>query len=1043
MKKGILSLMLVPVLLVTILPMPTRAATEFTPIWPLANGHVVGGLDYYSGGGSHNGIDINADSSGYMYQDVYAIADGTVYFASGTECTHENQGAYHACPGSDTWGNRVCIKHTVNGATYYSVYAHLKYGSVTVSSGSTVKQGQKIGQMGSSGGSTGHHLHLEIWSGAYGDKNSKNANSFDYYTNNPNALNGLKFNSGLASTSTRYGSWIKDNCTLSGSYYVYNYETSTTYTVTYDANGGTGAPAATYIYNRGMLSTEVPVRDGYAFLGWSTNKYATTAEYRSGDNITATSDITLYAVWQEYPTIPSEEIGGTCGENLTWVLDSDGTLSISGTGAMGGYSNNQDVPWFECRENITRVVIEEGVTNISWCAFFECSNLVSIVIPDSVTSIDDGAFTYCSSLTGVTIPGSVTNIGNGAFIECSGLTSVTMSEGVTNIAESAFRDCCSLTSVVLPASIISIGDGAFRECSSLTDVYYGGSMEELNNISYIGGYNQYLGRATFHYDTTPPTASGFCGENLTWMLDEEGILTIVGAGEMTNFEFGGAPWFAYRENIFSIVMEAGVTSIGSNAFLYCINLAGISIPKGITNIGTNAFRGCIGLTDIVIPEGITSIGDWAFEQCIGLSSIVIPEGVTSIEPDTFNDCSSLTSVHLPVSIASIGSSAFYACTNLTDIYYSGTEAQWNVITIGEYNYLDRATIHFTKTPPAEDDKPAVPPVGSNPFADVAEDAYYYAPVQWAVANNITNGMDASHFAPDGTCTRAQIVTFLWRASGSPAPTSYYSPFSDVPAGQWYSEAVLWAVEKGITTGTSATTFSPDAGCTRGQVATFLWRSQTLPASVMPVNSFTDIDPNAYYYNAVLWAVENGITNGTSTTTFSPDATCTRGQIVTFLYRNDSVQQHINRYTFHCEDISWSEANERAEAMGGHLVHLNSIGEMGYLMARIYEMDYESSNYILLGGRRNLDEQEYYWRETDGSKAGGSLNAESGWEKALWLMGEPSLGYAGEWEDVMAMQYSDKDGRWGWNDVPDDLPNTILKNDPSKLGTIVYIVEYED
>ena len=329
-------------------------------------------------------------------------------------------------------------------------------------------------------------------------------------------------------------------------------------------------------------------------------------------------------------------------------------------------------------------------------------------------------------------------------------------------------------------------------------------------------------------------------------------------------------------------------------------------------------------------------------------------------------------------------------------------------------------------------------LGNNPFVDVQPNMWFYDSVLWAVENGITTGMTETTFVPDGTCTRAQIVTFLWRAKGCPEPISSDNPFTDVFYTDYYYKAVLWAMEKGITTGTSDTTFSPEDGCTRGQVATFLWRSQTTPASVNPVNSFVDIDPNAYYYNAVLWAVENGITNGTSTTTFAPDQICTRGQIVTFLYRNDTVQQSINRYTYHCEDVSWTEANERAKTLGGHLVHIDSVGEMGYLMARIYEMDYEAK-YTLLGGKRDLDGAEYYWVDTDGNKVGGSLNDESNWANALWLCGEPSLEYAGHQEDVMSMQYSDSDGRWGWNDLPDE----VLEEDSSKKGNIVYIVEYED
>ena len=171
----------------------------------------------------------------------------------------------------------------------------------------------------------------------------------------------------------------------------------------------------------------------------------------------------------------------------------------------------------------------------------------------------------------------------------------------------------------------------------------------------------------------------------------------------------------------------------------------------------------------------------------------------------------------------------------------------------------------------------------NFFVDVPAGDYYYDAVLWAAENGITGGVDDTHFAPTATCTRAQAVTFLWRAAGSPAPESSVNPFTDVNAGSYYYDAVLWAVEQGITKGTSDTTFSPNANCTRAQIVTFLWRSQKFPAAD-GVNPFTDVAADAYYADAVLWAAESGVTSGTTATTFSPNATCTRAQIVTFLYR---------------------------------------------------------------------------------------------------------------------------------------------------------------
>ena len=177
-----------------------------------------------------------------------------------------------------------------------------------------------------------------------------------------------------------------------------------------------------------------------------------------------------------------------------------------------------------------------------------------------------------------------------------------------------------------------------------------------------------------------------------------------------------------------------------------------------------------------------------------------------------------------------------------------------------------------------------PKSGAMPFGDVAADAYYHDAVLWAVENGITKGTSDTTFSPDSKCTRAQIVTFLWRAAGSPEPETTSSPFTDVQAGSYYYDAVLWAVGQGITAGTSATTFSPDATVTRSQTMTFLWRQADSPV-VNYSMPFADVAGDAYYVEAVRWAVSEGVTSGTSATTFSPESACTRGQIVTFLYRD--------------------------------------------------------------------------------------------------------------------------------------------------------------
>lgn len=191
----------------------------------------------------------------------------------------------------------------------------------------------------------------------------------------------------------------------------------------------------------------------------------------------------------------------------------------------------------------------------------------------------------------------------------------------------------------------------------------------------------------------------------------------------------------------------------------------------------------------------------------------------------------------------------------------------------------------TQTKTVETPKLERPAPTENPFTDVRESEYYYNAVLWAVTNGVTSGTSATTFSPADGCTRAQVVSFLWRAAGKPAPTGRNNPFADVKENEYYYNAVLWAVEQGITAGTSLTAFSPNATCTRAQIVTFLWRFAGQPEPSTASNPFQDVSAQAYYAKAVLWAAENAVTSGTSNTTFSPDATCTRAQVVTFLYRD--------------------------------------------------------------------------------------------------------------------------------------------------------------
>ena len=350
---------------------------------------------------------------------------------------------------------------------------------------------------------------------------------------------------------------------------------------------------------------------------------------------------------------------GTCGDDLTWVLTQDGTLTISGTGEMAYYYGSDTAPWYKNQENIVNVVVTSGVTSIGNYAFWGCSSLTSVRIPESVTSIGWGAFQGCSSLTGITLPAGVTSIEDCVFSGCSSLSSITIPDGVTRIGDWAFQGCSGLTSITIPDGVTSIGNGAFWGCSNLTSVRIPESVTSI-------GWDAFSGCSSLSSITLPA-----------------GVTSI------------GEDAFYGCSGLSSIMIPEGVTKIGYAAFQGCSSLTSITIPKGVTSIEDSAFYGCSSLTSITIPAGVTSIGEGVFYGCSSLTSITIPESVTSIGECAFYCCRSLTSATIPVSVTRIDEGAFYCCIELKDIYYGGAKTDWNQIDIAKGNAsLLNATIHY-------------------------------------------------------------------------------------------------------------------------------------------------------------------------------------------------------------------------------------------------------------------------------------------------------------------------------------------------------------
>ncbi len=338
----------------------------------------------------------------------------------------------------------------------------------------------------------------------------------------------------------------------------------------------------------------------------------------------------------------------------------------------------------------------------------------------------------------------------------------------------------------------------------------------------------------------------------------------------------GVETFWGNKDIISVTLPKSMESSG--IFRGCENLEKIALHDSLKRLDYYAFTGCFSLKEIVIPESVTEIGWDVFENCKKLKTIVIPKNVKVINPTTFAGCSGLTAIYLPAGLEKISYGATSGCTSLKDVYFAGTEEQWKSIPKenkdGDNDPLFNATMHYNYTGNTD-------PTPSTDFTDVKSTDYFADAVNWAVESGITAGTGGGKFSPGKTCTRDQIVTFLYRANGSPEVT-VTDQFADMPKSEEFRRAISWAVEKDVTSGTGGGKFSPGKGCTRAQAVTFIWRAAGKPEPEN-VAAFSDMPSNSDFQKAISWASENGITSGIGGNKFGPDRTCTRGQIVTFLY----------------------------------------------------------------------------------------------------------------------------------------------------------------
>lgn len=673
----------------------------------------------------------------------------------------------------------------------------------------------------------------------------------------------------------------------------------------------------------------------------------------------------------------SEALGsGSIDGGLSWSLSRSGALTISGSGKMPDFSSVANAaPWDKQKDKIQSAVIESGVQSISGGAFSGCTALEKVSISDTVAQIDLNAFDGCTALAEFEVAadnkafssdGGVLFSAGKELLRCPVGKSAdyTVPSGTVAIAGGAFKDCAKLESLVIPDSVTAIGKSAFENCAALKRITLPKSITKLEALTFSG-----------------------CA-SLAEIALSDGVKTL------------GEKVFSGCAALKSVRVPAEVTVIPAEAFFGCVSLESITIPKSVSHINERAFDGCTALkkvdylgsdtdwsqvtketgnnaldnaeksftrtdhehkyTDTVIPPTCTergctvhlcSCGDkredsytpplghsYKYGICVRCGILdpnkdiphkhdfipivtkptCLTEGFTTYTcscgecytKDYVSAVGHKTQLQNAKAVGCLtgGYTGDEVCTVCGKVFKQGSvifalghdpqPARVKAPTCTEGGYTGDLICtrcgdmtQIGKTVAAAGHKffggvcsvcGAKSAEAAPEFDDVKPGAFYFDAVQWAVENGITNGTGKNTFSPNNVCSRYQIVMFLWRAAGQPEAKAAVS-FADVKPGDIFYEAVQWAVERGITKGTSSTSFSPFAPCTRGQIVTFLYRSAGSP-KVSGACNFSDVSSGSFCHDAVIWASSEGITNGTSAGRFSPNEGCTRAQVVTFLYR---------------------------------------------------------------------------------------------------------------------------------------------------------------
>ena len=622
-------------------------------------------------------------------------------------------------------------------------------------------------------------------------------------------------------------------------------------------------------------------------------------------------DLDTDAIISSFTTAATE---GDFGVNncLHWKVTStftSKTLTITGSGAMPDFDfpKGNLAPWWnyealgmnalseidiDIKGKLKTVIIGEGVTNVSDYALFFLPAATHVTLPDSVTRIGRYGIAMCSKLTGLSIPKGVTGIGDFGLAG-NGLTAITLPDGLQSLGRGAFDSCASLTNTTLPAAITAVPGRCFADCTKLLNVKYAGTVTAIGDLA-----------------------------------------------------------FESCKALTAAPIPETVTEIGASAFTGCTALTDVTIPAGVSTIPEDCFRGCTALADIDLPGTVTSVGHNAFTGCTALKDVRCYGAAPAVEPGNSEAHSfepATVTVHynpaMNWTLDADGKWQGYtvsdkgACTH-TD--YDTTERTVPA-TCGEAGRVDTICSNcgevistrelpptgahdwddgtvttaptettpgvrtFTCTVCSQTRTEAIPATGASTCTggpscpsyglhDVAGPDYWaHKGIDYCVRNRLMSGVGAGTFSPDTACTRAQIVKILYNLSGNQTDYSYYYlPFTDVAPGAWYYNAVAWAYCNDVTSGTSATTFTPNAAITRQQLVTFLYRytvkyAPEFTGNAAPISAVPDAGSVANWaYAAMSWAVGNGLIKGNAHDNgldyLDPNGSATRAQTATIIMR---------------------------------------------------------------------------------------------------------------------------------------------------------------